>query len=212
MSHPPRKEGLLSPHNRAAVAGFSLIEMLITVALILVIYVMMFSHGSRSHQQRQLAACRKNLQHIHLALTIYSADNQDAFPNLTGANTAEQPLSLLVPRATTLTAIFVCPGSKDKSLPEAEPFARRKISYAYYMGLNAKDAPGNPLISDQQVNTSPKKTGDLLFSADGKNPGGKHHKHGGNVLFQSGEVKKSPPTAAFDLPQPANSILLNPKL
>jgi|ERR1043166_227201 prepilin-type processing-associated H-X9-DG protein len=192
-------------HTRA----FSLIELIITLGLLIIMVVMMEGRGSRSYQQRQLAACNKNLQTIHLALQMYANDNRMAYPVVRSAETAEAPMSLLVPRYSTVTEIFICPGSKDKSLPEGEPFARRKISYAYYMGLT--NGAAGALLSDRQVDTLPKKSGQKIFSADGKSPGSNHSKYGGNLLFHDGHVATSSPTNSHDLTFPTNVTLLNPR-
>ena len=196
--------------SKRSSAGFSLIEMLITLALVLIMSAMLMGRGSRSRQQRDLASCEKNLQTIYTALTIYSAENKNLFPVVTNAETSEASLSLLVPRCTTETGIFTCPGSKDSSLPQGEPFADRKISYAYYMGWSTSDT-GGPLVSDRQIDTSRKKAGVPLFSVDGKGAGANHHKYGGNVLAVGGEIKRSGAQAKFDLLFPTNVVLLNPK-
>src|ERR1043166_2817707 len=78
-------------HTRA----FSLIELIITLGLLIIMVVMMEGRGSRSYQQRQLAACNKNLQTIHLALQMYANDNRMAYPVVRSAETAEAPMSLL---------------------------------------------------------------------------------------------------------------------
>lgn len=191
-------------------SGFSLLEMLITLALIIIMAVMLLGRGSKSRQERDLLSCQKNLQSIHTALTIYSADNQGRFPYQANAPDSEAPLSLLIPRSTTETEIFICPGSKDEPLPQGERFEKRKISYAYYMGWSANAPSTTPVLSDWQIDTLPKKAGRQLFSPDGKGPGSNHHKYGGNVMFLDGEAKKSKPKAAFDLLFPTNIILLNP--
>ncbi|MFN7141876.1 MAG: hypothetical protein ACK4UN_21355, partial [Limisphaerales bacterium] len=147
---------------------------------------------------------------IYSAISVYASDN-NARPYVADAKTSEEPLSLLVPRSTTVTEIFICPGSKDSALPPAEPFASRRISYAYYMGWDIDAEPTTPLISDRQVNSQPKIVGQPLFSEDGKGAGGNHHKYGGKILFNSGEIMKSGTNSKFDLSFPANVVLLNPK-
>lgn len=191
--------------------GFSLIEMLITMALMLIMAAMLMGRGSNSRQKRDLATCNKNLQSIYTALTIYSSDNADRYPFVSNAKTSEEPLSLLIPRSTTVTEMFICPGTKDSRLPEAESFANRQISYAYYMGWNKSASGIAPLISDRQINPQPKRAGERLFSGDGDGEGANHHKYGGNVLFNSGEVQKSKTNATFDLLFPTNVVFLNPK-
>ncbi len=190
--------------------AFSFVELLCVLAILLILVALMAGRGSGSRQRRDLVTCAQNLQTIFTALTIYAAENKSSFPVAANAQTSEIPLSLLVPRCTTETEIFICPGSKDSALPQGEAFADRKISCAFYMGWNSS-ATGVPILSDRQVDTNAKKTGALLFSADGKGAGANHHKYGGNVLFIGGEVKRSSPKSKFDLIFPANIILLNPK-
>ena len=190
--------------------GFSLIELLIVLALLLVMIVLMHGSGSRSRQERDKAGCQKNLHQVYLALELFSNDHGGLFPVVNDAKTSEGPLSLLVPKYTVATESFVCPGGRDSGLPAGEPFARRKISYAYYMGLRAADT-GEPLMSDRQINTTPRNRGETLFSTTGQPPGNNHHKYGGNVLFVGGDVKMSRPKAEFDLRPTQTAVLLNPK-
>jgi prepilin-type processing-associated H-X9-DG protein len=191
--------------------AFSLLELLIVMALIITLFTLYWSGGSKSMQLRQIASCNKNLQHIYGALNTYALDNSDKLPELTNAATSEPVLSLLVPRCTTGTEYFICPGTHDSSLPEAQPFADRRISYAFYMGHTLKDGADQPLVSDRQINTGPKSSGQPLFSADGKPPGANHNKFGGNVMFCDGNVQSSGVNSAFTLTNAPGVTLLNPK-
>ncbi len=158
-----------------------------------------------------LAGCQNNLQKIYIAMSIYQNDNKGAFPSWTGATSPSQPLSLLVPKSTTVTKLFICPGSKDLPLPEAESFAGRKISYAYYMGRDSGGNPGEILLTDAQVNPASKSAGQPLFSTDGLPPGNNHGKDGGFLLSVGGEVSSSTPLAARDLTFSKEVRLLNPQ-
>ena len=190
--------------------AFSLVELLCTIAILAILTVVMTNHGSASAQKRARVACQNNLEKIALALSLYSSDHRGAYPFLDGAATSESVLSLLVPRCTTMTEIFICPGSKDKELPEGESFAGSIISYAYYMGRASNDDPSFILVSDAQVNNLAKVTGQPLFSATGKKPGNNHGKTGGNLLQAGGAVHFSPPAADLDLPLDFKVHLLNP--
>jgi prepilin-type processing-associated H-X9-DG protein len=210
LHRPPNQSQRGNACVRPALSGgFSLLELLIVVAIIFVLTTLMWSSGSKSYQTTQKAACAKNLQNIYVALKTYSISA--SFPFLTNAQTSEPVLSQLIPRCTTGTEFFICPGSKDSPLPDAQPFADRKISYAYYMGHTVRDGADQALLSDRQVNTNSKLQGQPLFSADGKKPGNNHNKFGGNVLFCDGNVRTSPALAAFDLTNASNIVLLNPK-
>lgn len=188
--------------------GFSLVELLVVLAILVVLMVLSSSRFNASARRRDLAACQKNLEKIYLALSLYQGDN-DAFPFLSNAGASEIPLSGLIPKCTTDTAIFICPGSRDKPLPEGERFGQRRISYAYYMGWATND-PNQILVTDWQVDTNGKRKGELVFSPDGKRPANNHYAEGGNFLSCGGEVSQSRPKAARDLPLPPGGRLLNP--
>jgi len=191
-------------------AGFSLIELLVVLVLMIILTTMMWGFGSESRQHAAQRACRQNLEKIYVALQIYANDFSGRLPANTNARTSEGPLSLLVPHYSVDTSIFICPGGKDSPLPPGASFANRKISYAYYMGQHLGNAQ-QPLMSDRQVNTEPKQAGDQVFSTNGKPPGNNHHKYGGNFLFGDGHAELTPPRLAFSLVTTQDVVLLNPK-
>ncbi|MGD1085921.1 MAG: prepilin-type N-terminal cleavage/methylation domain-containing protein [Verrucomicrobiota bacterium] len=195
---------------RRPVGGFSLVELLVVLVILIILSTMLSRSLSGTRRATDRELCRKNLQEIFLACSIYAHDNQGSFPRLQAAQTSEEPLSLLLPRSTTETAMFICPGGGDKPLPEGESFARRRISYAYYMGRTTNSGAAEVLVTDWQADTRPKTAGQPLFSADGKKPGNNHGKDGGNLLLVSGGVEFSGPKAARDLPLPPGVVLLNP--
>jgi prepilin-type N-terminal cleavage/methylation domain-containing protein len=195
-----------STHSESA---FSLIELLVVLALLLILTVLSAGRLTSSAKRRELSACGGNLQKIYLALSFYRNDH-GAYPFLPGAQSSGEPLSLLIPKSTTDTEIFICPASSDKPLPESEPFAKSRISYDYYMGRGTNDDPREIILSDWQVDTSPKARGQLLFSFDGKKPGNNHQAVGGNLLTCGGAVVFSPPKAAQDFLFPSTVKLLGP--
>jgi prepilin-type N-terminal cleavage/methylation domain-containing protein/prepilin-type processing-associated H-X9-DG protein len=194
---------------RPATAGFTLIELLITLALIIIMFTMMWGFGSANNQHTQKKRCLANLQKLYLSLEIYARDNHDDFPFFTAARKPTEALDVLVPKYTADTSVFICPGGKDSAIPAGESLRGKKISYAYYMGLRRSDAT-EPLASDQQVNTLSKTNEQVAFSTTGKPPGNNHHKYGGNVLFCDGRAETSPAKAAFPLVPKPHVVLLNP--
>jgi len=204
-----RRRGV-GPGTPSRQSGFSLVELLVVLALLIILTTMMWGFGSESRQHAAQRACRQNLEKIYVALQIYANDFSGRLPANTNAQTSEAPLSLLVPHYTADTSIFICPGGKDSALPSGVPFADRKISYAYYQGERLGDAQ-QPLMSDQQINTQPKQTGDQVFSTNGKPPGNNHYKYGGNVLFADGHVELTPPQLSFSFVTLPGVVLLNPK-
>jgi len=192
-------------------AGFSMIELLAVIAIILIMFTLYFKGSNSDAHRTQLAACEKNLEQIYVALKTFASDNNEKYPVVPGAQTSEAPLSLLVPRYTSVTEIFICPASGDRKLPEAASFERRKISYAYCMGRTTADGADVVLMSDAQINTLPKSAGRPLFSRDGKGPGRNHGANGGNLLFGDGQVRSSAPKADAAVTLPPGVVLLNPK-
>jgi len=192
------------------VAGFSLIELLVTLALMAILASMMFGFASQRHQKDQKQLCAENLQKIYLALQIYANDYKGSLPVNTNARTAELALEPLVPKYSADTTIFICPGGRDAPFPSGEPLSRHKISYAYFMGQRL-DSPQNILLSDRQINTEPKSRGQQVFSLKGRPPGNNHHKYGGNFLMGDGSVTESGPHLTFSLATPPGVVLLNPK-
>src|SRR6202789_1069723 len=134
--------------------GFSLIELLVVVALIAVLSAMMYGFASQKHQRTQKQLCADNLQKIYLALQIYANDYHGTLPMDTNAQTSEPVLNELVPKYTADTSIFICPGGRDSAIPSGEPLTRHKISYAYYMGRQintSSDSSPVVLLSDRKV-------------------------------------------------------------
>jgi len=193
-----------------ATGGFSLIELLCVMVILIILTVILDNRmaGSRRRSQREI--CRKNLLEISIAFNFYANDNHGAYPLAKGAVTSSEPLSLLVPRCTTETAMFVCPGSHDPPLPEGEAFAKRRISYACYMGRSTNAAPDDVLVSDWQLNSLAKTKGQPLFSSDGKKPANNHGTDGGNLLLRGGDATSCGTNAPRDLPLPSGVTLLNP--
>jgi prepilin-type N-terminal cleavage/methylation domain-containing protein/prepilin-type processing-associated H-X9-DG protein len=203
-----RRLMLAGTSNRA---GFSLIEMVVVLAILLLLFVFYWGPStSGSRQRRARTDCQTHLQKIHMAMAIYANDHAGRFPELAGARTSEEALDALVPRCTVDTAVFTCPGSKDAPLPSGESLRKHKISYAYYMGRRATEAQ-QVLMSDQQVNTQAKVAGEFAFSSTGKPPGNNHGKLGGNFLFCDGHTESSPPRVPFSLMLTGGVVLLNPR-
>ena len=140
-----------------------------------------------------------------------NADNfHGVLPSKTNATTSEEVLGALVPKYSADTSIFICPGGRDKAIPSGVPLEQLKISYAYYLGRRL-DESQKVLLSDRQIDTEPKRAGEMVFSANGKPPGNNHHKYGGNFLMADGSVTASGAQLAISLTMSPGVVLLNPK-
>jgi len=186
-----------------------MIELLVTVLIILILTTLYWSPNNASRQRTLQKSCQRNLELIYTALEVFANEHSSRFPIVAGAKTSADALDGLVPRYTSDTSVFICPGSRDSSLLAGGSLRNRKISYAYYMGRCMTNT-ASALMSDKQVDTSPKAAGQLAFSETGKPPGNNHRKFGGNFLFCDGHVELSPAHVPFALPLNPGETLLNP--
>jgi prepilin-type processing-associated H-X9-DG protein len=186
-----------------------MLEMLIVMALLLVLFTLYFSFAGKGGSPSRIKACQRNLQKIHVALDIFAADHEGKFPVVTNAQTSAEALAGLSPLYTVDTTVFICPGSGDAPLASGESFAKKKISYAYFMG-RARRMTREILMSDRLVDALPKTTGQIAFSTTGKPPGNNHGKAGGNFLFTDGHTETTPAMIPFSLVIPPDVVLLNP--
>jgi len=195
---------------RSASTGFSMIELLAVVAILLLVFVLYW--GPRTSHRREGMArqrCQNHLQLIYMALSIYANEHAGKFPAVTNARTSAEALDPLVPRYTSDTAIFHCPGIQRAPAASDTPFRQQRIGYAYCMGRNQSEAQ-QALMSDEQVNTLSKNAGEYAFSSTGKPPGNNHGKLGGNFLFCDGSVRATPARLPFSLLLTQGVVLLNP--
>ena len=196
-------------HGRGHEA-FSLIELLIVAAIIIVLASMYSGSNSRSKKAATMMACQDNLRKLFISLQIYARENSGWFPRVHEAASAEEPLDLLIPKYTVDTRIFICPGSGDPALASGESIRQRRISYAYYSGRRPESA-SQVLATDRQVDARSKAVGQTAFSTTGKAPGNNHGGDGGNLLFTDGEVKSSPARLTMAIDFPPDVSCLNPR-
>src|SRR5215471_3656240 len=97
--------------------AFSLLELLIVIAIMLLLTTLYWGGRSDKGARRKQAACLNNLQKMYIAMEIYSNEQNGKFPELAGAATSEEALALLVPKYNADLSLFICPGSKDLPLP-----------------------------------------------------------------------------------------------
>ena len=186
-----------------------MVELLCVTAILLVMASLYWGKSSGDRQREVQEKCRQNLQQIYISIQLYANDEHGRAPLVLEAKTPAAALALLVPRYTSETRSFICPGAKSPADLPVGSFARQHISYAFYMGQWMTNADGL-LMTDQQVNAEPKSPGQLVFSVDGKGRGNNHQAHGGNLLFADGRADRIGPRTPQSMPVRPAVKLLNP--
>jgi prepilin-type N-terminal cleavage/methylation domain-containing protein/prepilin-type processing-associated H-X9-DG protein len=189
-------------------AGFSLIELLVVMAILVLLTTLMWRTDRGGRARGQFQACQQNLERIYMSLEIYSRDAAGRFPAVSGAQAPQEALALLVPRYTVDTSLFFCPAAADRPPGKDASFKDLPISYAYYAGRRTGDSEA--LMSDRQVDSLAKIAGQQMFSLTGRGPGSNHGKEGGNVMFCDGHVQTASPQAPANLGLSNGVVLLNP--
>jgi prepilin-type N-terminal cleavage/methylation domain-containing protein/prepilin-type processing-associated H-X9-DG protein len=76
--HPPLLD--LPPYRTPRRTGFTLIELMVVIAIIAVLAAMLLPALSAAKEHARRIACINNLKQLELSLTMYSYDNQGRFP------------------------------------------------------------------------------------------------------------------------------------
>ncbi len=134
--------------RRPAKRGFTLVEVLVTVAIIGVLAALIFPALSKSKDRANAAACASNLRQIGLAFQGYANDHDGELPRAVNAEDYLWPFALwmgqIAPYANVViptdnpdlqfkgvySGIFRCPGKKDWKLNGAGVTDLNRISYA----------------------------------------------------------------------------------
>jgi len=109
-------------HHQVCAAGFTLIEMLLVVAIIsLLLSILLPALGGMKEASR-ISLCASNEHQIHTAIAAYSAGNQRRFPYDTDTPNGPWMWDLTRDSATDLIAssggkvdIFFCPSNNDQN-------------------------------------------------------------------------------------------------
>ncbi len=127
--------------------GFTLVELLIVIAVIMVLAALLLPIGGISKQKARTNACISNMKQIDTAVLMYTQDYDETYPNYRFLPLGSQQAgdfeknswkSVLEPY-TKNKQIFVCPENPSKETASDDP--AYKISYAANVALNPRDYP-----------------------------------------------------------------------
>ena len=126
--------------RRAGAPAFTLVEMLVVIAIIAILAGLLLPVVSRSKESGRSAACLSNLHQIGLALQLYVEDNQNRLPVMfdwstnSAANTNGPPINRVLFNQTGNSNVFHCPSDRPRL------FELTGSSYSWNSLLNGEDA------------------------------------------------------------------------
>ena len=169
-------------------AGFSLIELLVVVAIIAILAALLFPAVSRAVERGRQTRCQSNLHQMHVALMGYASDNAGFFP-VGWTDAAKTYKTDKVPLVQAITTRYLpagsyevafCPG--DKTLKPSRDFPLGKLSY-YYMHVSG--------LTPHAIDTSASEAilmSDPWGSTWAAAPVSSTHRDGFNTLAVAGQI------------------------
>jgi prepilin-type N-terminal cleavage/methylation domain-containing protein/prepilin-type processing-associated H-X9-DG protein len=135
-------------------SGFTLVEMLVVLAIVLILAVVISLAASRAIMAAQRARCASNLRNIGIALNTYAGDNNDRYPQTSAVfpfpvGTIDPATGLgswmeqLDSYTNTNHDLFKCPSNPDTALQNSY-FLSAWASF-YAGGMNYPTPPENEL-------------------------------------------------------------------
>ena len=200
-------------------SAFTLVELLIVVAIILILAAILFPVFARRHTESPRSSCQSNLKQIGLGFLQYTQDYDEVFPRTKVFNlSASLPPSYAQPFgwADALqpylksTQIFQCPSGQMNA--ETDGVKRGFTDYwmnSRFSGAALKNvaSPTITLLSGDGDETQ----GDARYAISAlpqswrtaENSPVKRHLEVGNYLFADGHVKSFKPDAIQDATPPS---------
>jgi len=120
------------PSSRPA---FSLIELLVVMALIVLVISLVVPAVGRARDQANVIACRANLRSLVLACLVYAGENDSFLPTEATLDNPHAGLIRMLGKGdrAELVEIYYCPSEQSPELRRCEQnFAAGNIGYFYY--------------------------------------------------------------------------------
>jgi len=188
-----QRSNLVSKLRELGHHGFSLVEILVVMAIITILAAMLLPWLHATHEKARRTKCLTNLKQIGLALRMYSGDNGEQYPSAPDTDgTTLESFGLLTNSYLRSYGSWLCP--TDTSLVAGSPttpFTADNVSYAYNgFGLSEKVQADTPLVADRSNAIGGGGIrGTQPYNGTSFDNSWTHKGHGGHVLFAGGHAQ-----------------------
>ncbi len=138
-------------HSLRNASAFTVIELLVVVAVVGVLAVLLFVTAGMMLQKNRATRCMSNLQQINVASAAYSADNGGQWPRNNVSDPRYYFFQELYPylnmniqdHTENMKTVFVCPADRKGTNEKDDIYkvSKRPLSYAQNGYLDYGDAP-----------------------------------------------------------------------
>ncbi|MDR0868509.1 MAG: type II secretion system GspH family protein [Planctomycetota bacterium] len=170
-------------------SGFTLIEMLIVVAIIGILAALLSGPLMRARRTAQLTGCTNNLHQIGLTVAAYTTQLMPG-SSLTFANMAE--VYKVFNGIDVPPQIFHCPVDQDATQVSVGTLNVGRISYDWASDVNVANMPSNRVVA-ADVNATVD-----AGNATNQASAAPHYADGTTVLYGSNQVRRWPTKATAD--------------
>ncbi len=175
-----RKSPVIRGSDHAGHFGFSLVELLVVLAIVSILASLLLPALSHAKERGRRAVCLNNLSQISKACTMYALDNQDIFfpARDSSVQIALDPLGeKAATSAGLLSKIWTCPNRPAFPIYEKQ-YDEWLIGYQYFGGITNWSTPRGLLPSASPLKLTTAKplwvlAADTTMKIDGAWGGGK---------------------------------------
>ena len=189
---------------RDSFPAFTLLDLLIVVAVCLALAAMVFPALARARVRSHRMSCTCSLKQVGIAFRTWSLDHQDAIPSqvattnggamLPNGSALARMVFLVLSNELSTPLVLVCPDDQGRLAARNFDSGFSSTNLSYFVGLDAQDSSPQLLLSGDcnlTLNGAPLPSG-LSTIATNQTLGWTAARHGGsgNVALADGSVQQ----------------------
>lgn len=161
-------------HRATTARGFTVTELLITIACVAFLAAMFLPMLAKSRARSSRIGCANGMKQIGLSFRSWAIDNHDRFPMQVSvadggtmelvASGAVYPHFQVMSNELSTPRVLLCPNDEKRSYATnfASDLTDRKVSY--FLNMDATNADGSSLLSGDRNITNKTRAGSRLVS------------------------------------------------